>query len=204
MLLREENKTGIAHDRFASVPTLDECYDLMKRYDMLPHIVAHSEQVGRVAAAIMDHLKDPGRINRAAVVSACLLHDITKTRSLETKEYHDATGAQLLNELGFPMIGGMIAEHVMIKNFQGSGDLLEKEIVCYADKRVKHDQIVTVQERFSDILVRYGNTPERVQLIKDNHQQVLLLEEKIKIFMKVNMEEAIQTIEPVRSPQSRL
>lgn len=191
-------KNTVVDIDFASVlfPTITECYELMKRQAMLPNIVAHSEQVSRVAAAIIDHLQDGTRINRAAVVSACLLHDITKTRSLTTRERHDITGARLLTELGFSAIGEIIADHVMIDDFQFTGELLDKEIVCYADKRVKHDQIVSVRERFSDILVRYGNTPERLELIRTNSEKVGQLEAKISRFMTVEIDEAIKNIDP--------
>ena len=87
------------------IPTIEECYELMNCYAMLPNIVTHSEQVARVAAAIMDHLKDGTGISSEAVITGCLLHDITKTRSLLTREHHDISGGRLLAELGFPAIG---------------------------------------------------------------------------------------------------
>jgi uncharacterized protein len=197
-------KTDISGPDQIQLPTLAKCYELMKHYAMLPNIVAHSEQVCRVAAAIMDHLKDDACINREAVIFACLLHDITKTRSFKTKEHHAISGGRLLAQLGFPAIGAIVAEHVMMQDFQFAGELLDKEIVCYADKRVMHDQIVTVQERFSDLLDRYGKTPERISFINANSRQVYQLEEKISHFMKVRLEEAIQEIVPYSPPQQWL
>ncbi|MEN6293409.1 MAG: HDIG domain-containing metalloprotein, partial [Methanobacterium sp.] len=98
----------------------------MKCYAMLPNIVAHSEQVARVAVAIMDNFKDNININRKIVIVGCLLHDITKTRSLKTKEHHDISGGQLLEELGFPTIGAIVKEHVVLQNLQPEGNLLAK------------------------------------------------------------------------------
>jgi putative nucleotidyltransferase with HDIG domain len=166
-------------ERGEKIPTIEECCGLMKRFEMLPNIVAHSEQVTRVARAILDHLKEGSGINRDAVIAACLLHDITKTRSFQTKEPHDVSGGQLLAELGFPSLGKMVEEHVILKDFQPGGKLQEKEIVNYADKRVMHDRIVTLEERVTDLLDRYGTTDEMIELINRNKKLVFDLEAKI-------------------------
>ena len=50
------------------IPTKAECDELMARYSMLPHIVAHSRQVMRVSLALTDHLKDGVTINRDIVI----------------------------------------------------------------------------------------------------------------------------------------
>jgi uncharacterized protein len=183
------------------IPTVKECYALMKCYTMLPNIVAHSEQVARVAAAIMDHLKDGSGISREAVIAACLLHDITKTRSLKTREHHDISGRQLLAELGFSAIGAMVEEHVVLKGFQSGGDLLAKELVYYADKRVMHDRIVTVAERVADLIIRYGTTEERIQSIRVNSRQVCQIEVKISRFVTVDLQKIIDGIDPNSSPR---
>jgi len=183
------------------IPTIDECYELMKCHVMLPNIVAHSEQVARVATAILDQLKDGTGISRKAVITACLLHDITKTRSLQTREHHDKTGAELLAELGFSTIGAMVEEHVVLKDFQSGGNLLDKEIVFYADKRVMHDRIVTVEERVADLIIRYGTTEERIRLIKSNDKKVSQLEVKIRRFMNSDIQETLDGIDPKSGPR---
>jgi uncharacterized protein len=182
------------------IPTVEECYELMKCHAMLPHIIAHSEQVARVAVAIMNNLKDDADISRKAVIVACLLHDITKTRSLQTKEHHDLSGGLLLEELGFPTIGAMVKEHVVLQNLQPEGNLLAKEIVYYSDKRVKHDQIVTVEERVSDLIIRYGTTEERIRIINSNAKQVYLMELKIRRFLNIDLQDALAGIDSNSRP----
>lgn len=186
------------------IPTIEECYELMNSHAMLPNIIEHSKQVARVAAAIMDHLKDGADIHRAAVITACLLHDITKTRSLHTREHHDVSGGRLLAELGFPTIGAMVEEHVVLKDFQVEGNLLAKELVFYADKRVMHDRIVTVEERVDDLIVRYGATEERIRLITSNFKQLYRLEEKISRFVKSDIQKILDQIDANSSPDNRL
>lgn len=182
------------------IPTVEECYELMKCHSMLPNIVAHSEQVARVAAAIMNHLVDGTDISRKAVIVACLLHDITKTRSLQTKEHHDISGGRLLAELGFSTIGAMVKEHVVLQDLQPEGDLLAKEIVYYADKRVMHDRVVTVEERVADLIIRYGSTEERTRAINSNAKQVYLLEVKIRRFLTIDLQDALAGIDPNSRP----
>ncbi len=166
------------------IPDINECYEIMGRYGMLPNIVEHSEQVMRVSMAILDDLKDETGVDRALVAAASLLHDITKTRSLETKERHDISGGALLRELGFERIAWIVEQHVYFTGFDPEGEIEEREIVYYADKRVMHSSVVTVDERVADLVRRYGTTPERTEMILKNKEMVLAIERKIARFMK--------------------
>jgi len=161
------------------VPSETECRALIEEHGMLPNIVAHSEAVMRVAAAIVDDLIDPDEVERPLVVAAALLHDITKTRALETKERHDESGGALARSLGMERIAEIIEQHVFLKDFDPEGPLLAKEIVYYADKRVMHDTVVSLDERVEDLVVRYGTTPERVALIRKNLEYARAVEAKI-------------------------
>jgi uncharacterized protein len=176
------------------IPSEEECYEIIKNHEMLPNILEHSKQVMRVALAISDNARNDVCINRELVIAASLLHDITKTITLTTKEPHDRTGAQLLSNLGFHSIAKIVEEHVIIKNFDPQGNLEEKEIVYYADKRVMHTSIVSVDERIDDILARYGNTPERVRLIIENKELILQVERKINRFLIREINQIIRDI----------
>ena len=172
------------------IPSREECNELMAQYSMLPNIVEHSIQVMRVSLAITDNLKSGVFVNRDMVVAAALLHDITKTRSLVTKERHDTSGGDLLRELGFPLIAEIVEQHVIIQNINLEGRLEEREIVYYAGKRVLHDTIVTINERLLDLIERYGCENRILQ----NKNQVLTVERKIASFMKIDIDQAIQVI----------
>ena len=174
------------------IPSRGECNELMAKYSMLPNIVEHSIQVMHVSLAITDNLKSGVSVNRDMVVAAALLHDITKTRSLVTKERHDTSGGELLRELGFPRIAEIVEQHVIIQNINLQGRLEEREIVYYADKRVLHDTIVTIDERVHDLIQRYGTVEEIRNLILQNKSQVLTVERKIASFMKIDIDQAIQ------------
>ncbi|HSV95836.1 MAG TPA: HD domain-containing protein [Spirochaetota bacterium] len=177
--MKTESETK--HDR---VPSEAECRLLIAEHGMLPNIVEHSEQVMRVAASIADDLKDGTTVDRDLVIASALLHDIAKTRSLETRERHDESGGALMRALGMSRVAEIVEQHVFLKDFDPDGPLLEKEIVYYADKRVMHDVVVTLDERVADLVGRYGTTPERVTLIRKNLEYARAVEDKIARFMR--------------------
>jgi uncharacterized protein len=177
--------TETTNDR---IPSPEECNELMIRYSMRPNIIAHSRQVMRVALAITDNLKEGVTVNRELVRAAALLHDITKSRSLKTKESHDMSGGELLRSLGFPSIAGIVEQHVILYNFDPQGRLMEQEIIYYADKRVMHDRIVSLQERIEDLIARYGTGEEVRKRIMQNGRQALFVEKKIAGLMTIDIE----------------
>jgi HD superfamily phosphodiesterase len=59
----------------------------MGEYGMLENIVAHSLEVARVALILSIELNKKGqKIDLGLVEAASLLHDLTKTECLKTKE----------------------------------------------------------------------------------------------------------------------
>jgi len=177
-----------------SIPDLAECEDLMVRYAMLPNIVEHSRQVMRVSLAITDHLQEGLSINRDLIVAAALLHDITKTRSLQTGEKHADSGGVLLRKLGFRRVAEIVEQHVTIPDLNLQGGLEEREIVYYADKRVMHNVIVGLDERVDDLIKRYATDEKIRRRILLNKNQALAVERKISGFMKMDIHQTIGKI----------
>ena len=163
-----------------SIPTRQECLRLMEAYGMLPNIRAHSLTVCRFALAIAQAVNQAGsNFNLVAIEAASLLHDITKTRSLETGENHARTGAELLRELGYAPIAGMVQEHVTPAD-NGGGDITAGELLSYADKRVLHDRVVSLEERFCYLFERYGESEQAVERISRARIRTQEIENKIK------------------------
>lgn len=174
------------------IPDENECYELMARYGMFPNIVEHSRQVMKVALAITDNLKEGVYIDRGLTLASALLHDITKTHSINTGEKrHDLSGGKLLRELGLERIAEIVEEHVVFSNFDFNGRLEEREIVFYADKRVMHDKIVSLDTRIDDLLHRYGKTDEIKIRIVENLKVVTDIELKISRNMNIGIDAAI-------------
>jgi putative nucleotidyltransferase with HDIG domain len=151
---------------------------------MLENIVVHSIQVYRVSMCLVDYLKLQGiQMDGQLVQAAALLHDITKTRSFETEENHALTGGQVLTDLGYPEIGNLVRQHVRLDDYSEQKNLAEAEIINYADKRVLHDRIVSLDERMSYIQERYGLRPEHKHRIRLLWQKTEDLEKQIFTYL---------------------
>ena len=141
---------------------------------MLDHIVVHSMQVCRVATYLTDYLiVQHTHLNAKMIRSAALLHDITKTRSFNTGEDHAFTGSQFLTNRGYPEVGELVRQHVVLDEYSTTKIPVEADIINYADKRVLHDEIVDLERRLDYILARYAKKAK-------HRKRIYLLWEKTK------------------------
>ena len=176
-------------------PTGDECLALILKYEMLPNIIDHSIQVKNVTEAIYKHIVDRENLNFELLIAAALLHDIAKTESIIRKDLrHDLTGGEMLRALGYDDIAVIVENHVVFNGFNPDGPLDEKEIVFYADKRVMHDKVVTIDTRVADLVERYGKTDKLKEMIVHNKKFILELESKIQRHMDINIETALKDL----------
>ncbi len=177
------------------IPDESECLEIMKANHMLPNIIKHSIQVKNVSIAIASRLKEPSSINMNLVAAGALLHDIAKTKSIrEGLHGHDLMGADMLNKMGLHSAALICATHVRMERFDSAGPLEECEIVHYADKRVKHDKIVSIEERIEDLLQRYGINSEARTRILENRDFVMALEKKIEAHMTSTISKALEEL----------
>lgn len=172
------------------IPSEKECYRLISEMNMMDHIVDHSVQVSRVAVFLVDHM-DRGTIvlNRRLVLASALLHDITKTRSFNTRENHATTGAQFLYDCGYQHVGDVVGQHVRLNEYFISRLPTEAEIVNYADKRVLHDQIVPLKDRMTYILKKYGKAIENQQRIQWLWKKTEALERRLFRYLPFSPDE---------------
>jgi uncharacterized protein len=136
-------------------------------------------------------------VNRQLVQAAGLLHDITKTRSFETAENHALTGAQVLADFGYPQVGNLVRQHVRLDDYPEHQILSEAVIVNYADKRVLHDRIVSLDERMSYIQERYGSRPEHRHRILLLWQKTAALEKQIFTCLPFSPDDLIHHLTPM-------
>lgn len=178
-----------------AIPDRRACYRLFKEMTMLDNIVRHSIQVCRVALLLSDALAAAaGQRRRDLVRAAALLHDITKTRSLETGERHADTGAEYLAGLGYARVADIVRQHVRLDRYQTALPVTEVEIVNYADKRVLHDRITSLEERMRYIVARYGTDPTIRDRIQTVWEKTLDIEEKIFSETAIGPEDIIRLL----------
>ncbi len=168
------------------IPSLAECVQLMEQYGMLANIRHHSLVVARLADQLLAGLCafTPARpqVDRNLVIAGALLHDIAKTPCLNSACDHAKIGADICREHGFPEIAAIVEEHVLLRHYEPDqytkGHFTAREIVYYADKRVRHNVVVNLDERLEYILDRYSkDNPDRQQLIQANFSKCLTLEQ---------------------------
>ena len=154
---------------------------------MLGNIVAHSLEVTRVALFLTAELNKKGQnIDLHLVEAASLLHDISKTACLRTSEDHTQAGYRLLQEIGYEKVGKVVAQHVWLTGERDPATVSEEEVVNYADKRVRHNQIVSLGERFQDLKDRYGKSERSVRYLEELERMIFGIENKIFLILRIN------------------
>ncbi|MDF1614006.1 HD domain-containing protein [Desulfurivibrio dismutans] len=162
------------------IPDQAACLRLMDQYRMPPHIRAHSLLVARVAECLARALVARGEpIRVELVVAGALLHDLAKVLCLDGDCSHAELGAELCREHGYEELVPLVMEHVHLRD-GFTGRCGEREIVFYADKRVNHDRLVSLEERRNDVIRRYApRDKERQAQIWQNFDLCRRLEEHL-------------------------
>ena len=138
-------------------PSSVTCRRLLATHDVPTHIRRHSAQVARVARGIAEALHGQGEaVDVGLIEAAALLHDIAKAPCLESHLDHAAEGGRVLRELGLDAVAAIVERHVHLGDWNPRGPVTGAEVVNYADKRVLYVQVVSLPERFRDLIVRYG------------------------------------------------
>lgn len=162
-----------------NLPTIDESHALMKKFCMPKNIFEHTKKVAKVALFIASRFNSKGiDVNIDLVHRAALLHDVF--RFIDFKDIEDPTGdkpdEKIINiwkkvkeeyeGLGhpeatyryfkdtYPELATVIRKHayksVIAEDEELRLNTWEEKILTYSDKRVAHDKIVSIKERFDE------------------------------------------------------
>lgn len=157
-----------------------ECLELLQRFDMPEHIRRHSLLVAEVALFLSAGLNGNScRLDLRLVEAAALLHDIGKLHSLQTGENHAVLGATMLDGAVDPAVAGIVREHISLDPSQVAGPITESLIVNYSDKRVRHDKVVSIEERYEDLVARYAKSHSHEQSLRKKLELYVELEQTI-------------------------
>jgi hypothetical protein len=186
------------------VPDMAACHALWDRYAMPEHIRAHSNRVADMAMALARAALANGAgraggtggvdIHLPSVLASALLHDIAKDYTIRFGGNHaQLGGAWTLHETGNPRIAQGVMHHV---HWPWRVDVTVREwlmplIIIYADKRVKHDQLVTLEERFDDLVERYGRTERIRERIRESHEQAVEIEQALSARLGMPLHDAV-------------
>lgn len=146
----------------------------------------HCDTVADVAARLAAHLHSLGTIVRSdALAKAAKTHDLLRfldfkpgaapshvSASKEEEEEkwtelrdrfpgmrHEEAASFFLHEHGFDAVSSIVRTHGLAYAHSPQATI-EQLLLYYADKRVVHDAVVSLQERFDDFKKRYGKSPD--------------------------------------------
>ena len=163
----------------SKLPTVDECFNILKENMVPNHIIDHSEMVARVGHVMATTLNQQKGLcmDLDLVVAACLLHDIKKMHCIETGCDHALAAHEYIWGLGFEEVADVVRQHYRLDHDNKDFSRLNPVHICfYADNRVKHHRIVPVEERFRDILERYGRDQKSIREITARLHETKALE----------------------------
>ena len=167
------------------IPDRETCLRILKSKNP-ENIVNHTLAVTKIAMQIGEAYKKAGYdINLKLLEAGALLHDVCKWDEIQTKSkiHHAYIGADFLKDK-FPELSEIVRKHPVYeyKNSDFHTWTIEEKIVNYADKRVTHDKLVSLKDRYSDLRVRYPDHRD------DLDQTEATCEELEKdIFSKINL-----------------
>jgi hypothetical protein len=136
-------------------------------------------RVARVVAKGLHNGNHQPAISMDLLRAACLLHDIGKYPCiLDGAHYHDQRGRQMLEAEGLAEVGEIVARHVILGDTDDE-PVVEKHVLFYADKRVVHDQLVTLEKRFEYLFHTYAKSPQSRDALEAMKESTIKLEKKI-------------------------
>ena len=186
----------------------DKAKNLLIKFRLPKHIIAHINKVTHVAETICDAYLIKGyKLDKNAVVCGSLLHDLMRVIDITGGAYaelcnhskkedikmwdklkkkyqntdHSVAGCKYLNSKGERKIALIVKKH----KFDAVIDpvcypkSLEEKITTYADKRVLHNKIVSLKERFQDGEIRYNPKHENMEIQTKIQKRYFILEKEL-------------------------
>ncbi|MBI4962881.1 MAG: HD domain-containing protein [Desulfomonile tiedjei] len=185
-----------------NIPTARDCHDLLAKYNTPAHIVLHCRRVWEVGRVLGEGLlRQEYPVDMALLQASCLLHDIGKYPSiLDRSKFHDIRGEQILEQEGFPDVANIVGQHVILRSKRGD-PIREEHVVFYADKRVVHDEVVSLEDRFVYLFETYAKTPEAVDMLTLMKDDTVKLEREIFLLLDFGPDDLQDLLEAETLPR---
>ncbi len=187
---------------------------LFEEFHTPAHVQAHGRQVGKLAKKLAEELRKSEKAREAGIevdpelaYMGGLVHDFVRVvdfkaldPNLGTPEdqtfwknlreqykgaHHADVGAAILEKRGEPVLARIVKCHKFSALGTSEGpQTWEEKLVYYADKRVKHDQIVTLEERLDEGWERHFGDQKRTPEEETTRKAVFALESEIFSHLK--------------------
>ena len=173
-------------------PTLEQSISWLQRESSSFSIWQHVQTVAAIVYWFAGRYRQHGfSVDAVLAHRAALLHDLDKLTPDRPANMHGAMGAAMLREAGFPETGEIVGSHVIANPEELTFTSKEAELVFFADKLVKHNQIVSVNERFDDLEKRY---PQNKKFRKAVEPYMTAFQERLCADIGISADEMLSLI----------
>lgn len=172
-----------------TAPGEADCVALWDFYGMPDHIRRHSELVAAFAVHVGRFLCERGVcLDLPALYSSALLHDIAKLFCIENGGSHAQIGAAwVVQKTGEPLLGQGVLHHVYWPWQVCFKSWPLPLLIEYADKRVMHDKMVSLNDRFDDLIARYGHSGHAIKFLNKTRRKAEEMERQLTEIYKVDI-----------------
>lgn len=180
------------------IPDEARCLALWKDFGMLEHIGRHSRVVADLAEALARRGVETGLAGPESIAlarAAGLLHDIAKSYSVRYGGSHAQLGSSwVIASTGHRRLAQAVYHHVewpwALPEKLASGPLAPLFFVIYADKRAMHDTLVGLEERYDDLMIRYGTSAHSRAAIERGRKHAVTIERVLSTQLEFPLHES--------------
>jgi molybdenum cofactor cytidylyltransferase len=172
------------------VPTREDCYRILEEHRVAEQVLNHGKTVAQVAKKIALLLNAQGlELNIDMIEAGALLHDLAKGRHDHANE-----AKEILQNMGYHQLGEIVGTHMDITIID-TDQPDEAEIIYLADKLVKGEQLVSIDQRFSFSLIKYAKDLEIFSQVKRRRQDAFTIKAKVEKILGLPLESVISLSE---------
>lgn len=151
------------------------CMDILKEFNVSDNVINHGKKVAEVSCYLAFLLNKRGlNLDIDQIKSAGLLHDMAKG-----KPNHAKVGAEIIRLLGYKEISKIIGQHMNI-HLSKNKSIREVEIVYLADKLVKEDEIVVLDERYKRSMEKFLDQPQILSSVKERFHKAKIIKDAVE------------------------
>jgi molybdenum cofactor cytidylyltransferase len=156
-------------------PLPDVCVAIWEWFHTPEQTRLHCRAVAEKAKELARKMAVAGcHLNEQLLEAAALLHDVAKGQG-----NHTECGRLWLEEMGYLQVARVVAAHTDLPE-EAITLMDERAVVYLADKMIRHDKEVTLDERFQGVLDKFASDPEAVRAIYRRIDKARRVQENIE------------------------
>jgi molybdenum cofactor cytidylyltransferase len=172
--------------RLLEIPSERECDVILNDLQAVDSdIQRHCRAVADLAWEIGQSVHNGGeKVDLKLIRAAARLHDLAKGQAR-----HERAGAKILRELGFPEVANIVASHTELEPDITSK--LETKIVFLADKFMRGDKRINLEERYRLAREKFGRSAEALTNINQRQEKAFNIKSEIESGLGYPLEQIV-------------